>query len=149
MFDEFRISEASRRWADFQGGRPIELPDGNVWWFYEPAAFNRSADRGVVVPSWTFGAEVHPTLDLALAQSFAKIITRWSEAKAEDKTATLLEAAWFLLARNYDINPAEFQAILSLASTQPEARQAALGKALGSLVDDACSRSLSHAEGVV
>lgn len=141
------INELSRRWDDFQGGRPITLPIGGTWWFYEPAAFNRSTPDGTVVPSFTFGENIDPTLDLMLAQRFAVILVKYGKAADEaERSCATLEAAWFLLARNYNVTQSEFETIVEAAIVWPEARQIALGKSLGSLVDSACSRSLARAE---
>lgn len=142
------IDEQARRWPDFQGGRPITLPIGGTWWFYEPAAFNRSTPEGSVVPSFTFGADIDPTLDLMIAQRFAVILVKYGKAADEtERSCATLEAAWFLLARNYNVTPAEFESILGAAIVWPEAKREALGKALGSLIDSACARSLARAEG--
>lgn len=98
------IDEASRRWPDFQGGRLIELPDGQTWCIYEPEAIVGGA-------GWRFGAA--PDLDAALSVGFARILAKWGRATDDtERACATLEAAWFLLARNYNVTAEEFERIL-------------------------------------
>lgn len=136
------ISEISRRWDDFQGGKSIELPDGQVWWFYQPEAMIRDG-----LPGWTFGPDVSPDIDAILSGRFSKIVDKWALAiDDEERACAVLEAAWFLLARNYMITPDEFEQIMALASTWPDDHQKAIGEKLLLHVGMACMRASQLAE---
>ena len=136
-----QIDEASRRWDDFQGGRPITLPDGAVWWFYEPPAVTRGISVG-----WTFGSGVAPDVDLTLSIRFARVVRKWKHATCDaDRACVILEAAWFLLARNYSVTPAEFEAIMAQAQGD---EATSLGVELRRLVDEACERAVCKAKEV-
>ena len=136
------ISEASRRWDDFQGGRPIELPDGQVWEFYEPEALTRGGK-----PGWTFGESTPRDIDAILSGRFTKLADKWGRAVDDsDRASAMLEMAWFLLARNYAITPSEFERIMAPISEWPEDRQKGLGGQLLLLVGMACSRASQLAE---
>lgn len=132
------ISEASRRWDDFQGGRPILLPDNQVWQFYEPQAVVR---RGRV--GWTFGADVAPDVDTVLSDRFSRVLYKWKRAGDDaDRAAVVLTAVWFLLARNYNVTDREFQAILGMGAQQ------ALGVEFHRLIAEACERAVAALQGV-
>lgn len=136
------ISEASRRWGDFQGGRPIELPDGQAWAFYEPEAMNRDG-----LPGWTFGEGVPRDVDAILSARLTKLADKWALAIDEaERACAILEMAWFLLARNYAITAPEFEQIMALATEWPEYRQKALGEQLLLHVGMACMRASQFAE---
>lgn len=143
--------ERSSRRPEFAGGRPIRLPDGDAWAFFEPRPVVRAVEgpdgSPARVPSWTFGEDLDPTLDLALAGRFAALVgLHRAAATDEERAAVTLQAAGFLLARNYQISPERFAQILAGADRLPGSEQAALGDALRALISDACSRSLAHAE---
>lgn len=130
------IDERARRWPDFQGGQAIELPDGQTWWFYEPAATPR---RGA--PGWTFGAVVPADVDAVLSHRFGRIVARWNRADDDhERGSTILEAAWFLLARNYAVAPAEFERIVAAAAAWDDPRRR-LETRLLMLVGAACARA--------
>lgn len=132
------IPEASRRWDDFQGGRPIELPDGQTWSFYEPQAKVRKGRAG-----WTFGADVAPDVDQVLSDRFSRVLYKWKHATDDvDRAAVVLTAAWFLLARNYNVTDREFQGILGMGASQ------ALGVEFRRLIDEACERAVVALQGV-
>lgn len=138
------IPEASRRWDDFQGGRPIELPDGQVWEFYVPQAVVRRGRAG-----WSFGAEVATDVDAVLSDRFSRVLYKWKRASNDaDRSSVILEAAWFLLARNYDVTAKEFELILMAAATQPSDAQKALGAEFRRLVNEACDRAVVALQGV-
>lgn len=140
----FEIDEASRRWDDFQGGRAIELPDGQVWSFYEPQAKIRKGRAG-----WTFGVDVAPDVDQVLSDRFSRVLYKWKRASTDaDRASVVLEAAWFLLARNYNLTPAEFEAILGRAANQSGDDQQALGAEFRRLIDEACDRAVATLQGV-
>lgn len=131
------IDEASRRWDDFQGGRPIVLPDGQTWHFYEPAACVRSGR-----PGWTFGPDVPDDVDAILSHRFGRLVRKWSRAQnKDDQASAMLEAAFYLLARNYALTLEEFEPIMLRASEWDADNQAALGEALAVLIGTACARS--------
>lgn len=133
------IFEASRRWDDFQGGREIMLPDGQTWSFYEPQAKVRKGRAG-----WTFGPDVAPDVDQVLSDRFSRVLYKWKRASTDaDRASVILEAAWFLLARNYNVTPAEFEAILGQAAEQDSDVQQALGVEFRRLVDEACDRAVA------
>lgn len=133
------ILEASRRWDDFQGGRLIELPDGQTWEFYEPAAVVRKGRAG-----WTFGADVAPDVDQVLSDRFSRVLYKWKRVSTDaDRASVVLEAAWFLLARNYNVTPAEFEAILGPAANQSGEAQKSLGAEFRRLIDEACERAVA------
>jgi len=105
------IVESERRWADWSEGRPIELPDGQTWHFYRPEPLIRDG-----VPGWSFGAGT-PEVDAVLSARFGLVVTKWGKAADDaDRAAAVLEAAWFLLARNYRLTRAEFGAIMLRAA---------------------------------
>lgn len=138
------IPEASRRWDDFRGGRPIELPDGQIWSFYEPAAVVRKGRAG-----WTFGANVAPDVDEVLSSRFSRVLYKWKRASTDaDRASVVLEAAWFLLARNYNVTPAEFEAIVGQSTSQSGDTQKSLGAKLRRLIDEACDRAVTVLQGV-
>jgi hypothetical protein len=137
VFEEYRIDEASRRWPDFQGGQAIELPDGQTWRFYEPAAMTRGG-----MPGWTFGAGVPHDIDAILSDRFGRIVVKWGRAADDrERASAMLEAAWFLLARNYAVTAGEFERIVAGASAWEDSRQGRLGAQLLMLVGTACSRA--------
>jgi len=138
------INEASRRWDDFQGGRPIELPDGQHWFFYEPEAMVRKGRVG-----WTFGADVAPDVDTVLSDRFSRVLYKWKRATTDaDRASVMLEAAWFLLARNYNVTADEFGGIVGRAAERSGEAQKTLGVELRRLVDEACVRGVSALQGV-
>lgn len=138
------IPEASRRWDDFQGGRPIELPDGQTWLFFEPEAMVRKGRAG-----WTFGPDVAPDVDKVLSDRFSRVLYKWKRASTNaDRSSVVLEAAWFLLARNYNVTPEEFEAILGPAAGQSGESQQTLGMEFRRLVDAACDRAVATLQGV-
>lgn len=134
------ILESDRRWADFRDGREIELPSGGVWTFFEPAAVVRDGKAG-----WTFDAP--PDVDAILSHRFGKILAKWRRAADDgERACVILEASWFLLARQYNVSQAEFEGILSGMSGWDESRQAALMGELIFLVGTALSRAAGLAE---
>lgn len=136
------ILESERRWDDWQGGIPIELPDGQTWWFCAPEATVREGLTG-----WTFGPDVPADVDRVLSWRFTRLIVKVNRAGNEaDRAAAMIEAAWFLLARNYAITPDEFESILALSSEWDESRQDRLGRELLTLVGFACVRATALAE---
>jgi hypothetical protein len=136
------IDEASRRWPDWQGGRPIKLPNDQIWWFYEPEAVLRDGK-----PGWTFGPDVPRDVDAILSGRLRRILDGWSAAGDEaGRSAAILTAAWFLLARNYAITAEEFGAIMGRAGERPESEQREFGERLLLLVATACARATGLAE---
>jgi hypothetical protein len=134
------IFEADRRWSDFRGGREIMLPGGEVWAFYEPAAVMRDGKVG-----WSF--EVPPDLDLIHSSRFGRILAKWQRAATDNERAsTVLEASWFLLARNYAVTQAEFASILSDLDGCPDEFTTDLMAQLISLIGIALSRAAGLAE---
>jgi hypothetical protein len=135
------ILESDRRWADFRAeGQPIGLPDGQTWWFAMPAAVVRDGKAG-----WTF--EAPPDIDAILSHRFGKILAKWRRA-ADDggRASVVLEASWFLLARQYAITQDELEGILSDMDAYGEAWQADLMGQLISLVGVALGRAAGLAE---
>lgn|GEM_PF-5183195 len=144
MFEDSHIDERSRRWPDFQGGQAVALPDGQTWWFFEPAAVTR---RGVA--GWTFGAAVPDDIDAILSDRFNRIVGKWSRAGHDhERGSAILEAAWFLLARNYAVTPAEFERIVAAAAKWDSPQQRRLGTQLLVLVGTACARAAAFPGGV-
>lgn len=131
------IDERSRRLSDEPRGEPIVLPDGQTWTFFEPDVL---APGDAPVPRWTFGAEVAPGLDAALASAFDRVLAKIARARSEvDSRAAMLESAWFCLARNYEVSRDEFEAIL-LAPPPSGFDLAAMGEAMFGVVSDAMMR---------
>jgi hypothetical protein len=126
------IDEMARRHDDFQGGRPILLPDGQAWVFCEPEAI-------VGGPGWRWGAA--PDLDVGLSVAFARLLAKIDRAPDDGRRACgALEAAWFLLYRNYNVSREEFEAIM-LGGTAWNAGQIdALAAEFASLVGIAAIR---------
>lgn len=137
---EPRIDERSRRWPDFRGGREITLPDGGAWSFFEPQAVLRDGRTG-----WTFDA---PTdIDAILSHRFWRILAKWGRATDDSERAcVVLEAAWFLLARNYAITADELEGILMDMHGWDERRQASLMGELLALVGVALARAAGLVE---
>lgn len=132
------VHEHTRRWPDFQGGRPILLPDNQVWQFYEPSPKIRKGRAG-----WTFGADVAPDVDQVLSDRFSRVLYKWKHARDDaDRAAVVLTAAWFLLARNYNVTDREFQAILAKGVAPT------LGAEFRRLIDEACDRAVATLQGV-
>ena len=69
------LNEASRRWDDFQGGRPVSLPDGQTWWFYEPEGRVRLDG-----PGWTFGDNVPSDVDAILTRALERAVLAGRDA---------------------------------------------------------------------
>jgi hypothetical protein len=127
------IHEAERRWADWRYGQPVDLPNGETWHFYEPETVVCNSK-----PGWTFEAPT-PEVDAELSRRFERLIGKWGRAKDDaERASAILEAAWFLLARNYAISRQEFESVLSLASSWDEGRQERLGEHLVKVVGGAC-----------
>ena len=135
------ILESERRWPDWQGGQPIELPDGQTWHFHEPAPLVRDG-----IPGWTFGADT-PEQDAVLSARFGLVVARWGQATNDgDRAASILDAAWFLLARNYAVTRAEFGAILLKAALWDRERHERFAGQILALIGEACTRSTALAE---
>jgi hypothetical protein len=140
MADTPLINEASRRWDDFPGGRWVDLPDGQRWAFYEPQAVLRDGR-----PGWTFGGA--PDVDAILSSRFGRVLAKRSKATTdEDRASATLEAAWFLLARNYSVTPEEFEALLAPMAAWDDERQAAILAELLYVVGMAVARAAGLAE---
>ncbi len=136
------ILESERRWDDFQGGCPIELPNGEIWTFYAPEARTRAGR-----PGWTFGVDVPADVDAILSNRLTRILAKLSRAVFnEERASVMLEAAWFLLARNYNITQDQYEAILSGVSAWSDDDQQQFGSQLQGLVGIACARSTALAE---
>lgn len=136
------ISELERRWGDWSEDYPILLPNGEVWHFYSPEARTRGGR-----PGWTFGADVPSDVDAILSNRLTRILAKLGRASdSRERSAVIIEAAWFLLARNYEITQDEFEAILSGASAWSDDEQTQLGSQLQRLVGIACARSTALAE---
>jgi hypothetical protein len=111
-------------------GIDIELPDSEVWTFAMPEA--RVATNAL---AWSFGPDVPPDIDKILSHKLWKLSLKWHGASTDaEKAQSTLEIAWFLLARNYEITPEEFEGILGrMAELTEEAQKELLGK-LGNVV---------------
>lgn len=112
-----RIDEPSRRLRDEPPGRTIVLPDGQAWTFSEPEPAMRPVEgddgRPGLALGWTFGADLDLGLDAALSRAFATVVRKY-DAAPDDRSrwAAFFEAAWFCLARNYELSREEFEAVL-------------------------------------
>jgi hypothetical protein len=127
------LSEAERRWPDFQGGRPIRLPNGEDWHFYDPEPAGRD---------WTFGPDVLPAVNETLSRRLHRILAKWQRATTDaDRASSILEASWFLLARNYNVTQEEFEAILS----EDDGQVGEVASLLLAHVGIVCGRSVLHA----
>ena len=136
------IQESDRRWGDWSEGQWIELPDGQRWSFYAPEARTRGGR-----PGWTFGPDVPPDVDAILSHRLGRILGKLSRAADDgDRASVILEAGWFLLARNYNITQAEFKGMLVSALRWDGDRQAQFGGEILALVGMACMRSTALAE---
>jgi hypothetical protein len=134
------ILEADRRWADFRGGRPILLPDGQEWHFHEPAAVIRDGKAG-----WTFNAP--SDIDAILSHRFGRILAKWTRAADDgERASVVLEASWFLLACNYCLTQAEYESILADMDAYPDEWQAGLMGELMAPVGVALARAAGLAE---
>lgn len=130
------ILESERRWDDWQGGQPIDLPDGQTWWFYEPDATVHDG-----MPGWSFGAET-PELDRTLSCRFGLIVASWGKAADDaDRAAAILDAAWFLLARNYDVSRSQFATLMLGASRWDRDRHERFASEVLALVGFACNHA--------
>lgn len=135
------ILESERRWADWSEGQWIALPDGQEWSFYEPAPTMRDGISG-----WSFGADT-PEMDAVLSARFGLVIAKWGKATDDaDRAAAILEAAWFLLARNYYITQTEFGSIILKSARWTKAQHERFAEHLLVLIGYACVQSTALAE---
>lgn len=105
------LIESERRWADFQGGYSILMPDGDAWTFALPEC---TPSRGRL--TWSFGPDVPNDLNAILSAKLAACVRKYLQAGDEaDRACAAFEIAWFLLARNYSITPDEFESLASQA----------------------------------
>ena len=96
--------EKKLRRKEFARGTALRLPDGQVWWFYEP---------GAAPGGWDWGAVAEEEAD-HLTETLKKLVKRLAEAKTLDERVTgVVWIAWLFLARNYTINPNRFDRILA------------------------------------
>lgn len=136
------ILESERRWNDWQGGQPIELPDGQTWWFCAPEAQVRDG-----LPIWSFGPGTPHDLNVGLSTAFRRILRKWTRAtNDDDRAAATLEAAWFLLARNYQVSPEEFEGILAGLDNRTQGEQGSLMADFLMLVGGTCARATALVE---
>ncbi len=97
---------------------PIPLtPDGHPWRLYEPVPVMRDVrgEDGVEdrMIAWEFGPDLDAETNESLGRGFQKILVKIVNAESnDDRACGWLEAAWFLLARNYEITADEFEDLL-------------------------------------
>lgn len=112
------LTPEDRRRPEYAGGTPILLPDGLPWRFFEPRPVVRQVrgdeGEGERLIAWDFGGpDVDAETNDILGRGFHKILAKIDRATNDrDRASGHLEAAWFLLARNYGIEPEEFEDIL-------------------------------------
>jgi hypothetical protein len=134
------LTEPERRRREFAGGTPIALPDGRAWRFYTPRPV-AGAVRGENGPDgpmlvWDFGADLDADTNDALGQAFQRILNKIGRANGpEERACGMLEATWFLMARNYVISQEEFEDLF-LRRTKRR-----LCKALERLIGSICAQA--------
>lgn len=107
---------ASRR-PEFGGGTPLLLPDGRTWWFYVPAA--EAVEANVVhTVLWDFGLD--DDHNVALGDALYRVFGKLARAADDRQRASaVVELAWLLLARNYEVAPDQFERVLSAGAITP------------------------------
>jgi hypothetical protein len=101
------LDEHAYRWPDFIGGILIRLADGQLWSFPSPVA--PGVTRDGAANGGAFGPDFGVLLEAV-----------W---EADDETERLraeLALAIYLLARNYDLGPNDYQELLGWAPGSPE-----------------------------
>lgn len=101
------LSESTLRRPEFAGGTPLLLPDGQAWWFYAPVP---STTR---LGAWEWG-NIPEDATVALTDALYITLCRLSAATDASERAThALTLAWLCLARNYEVSPDQFTAIMT------------------------------------
>jgi hypothetical protein len=122
------LSEPDRRRAEFAGGTPVVMPDGRPWRLIEPAAVVRPVKGGEdgdgLMIAWDFGPGLDAETDDALGRAFQRAVAKIDRAGNDrDRACGVLEAAWLLLARNYDLSPEEFEDLVLTGGDTPAKRR--------------------------
>lgn len=140
------LTEPERRRVEFAGGTPIVMPDGKAWRFFEPRpvrcpVMGEDDDEGEMI-AWDFGGEgVDAETNDSLGRGFQRILEKINRAEnRDDRTCGTLEAAWYLLARNYVISQDNFEDLLLSGAGQSPERRRRLYASLGRLIEVACAR---------
>lgn len=139
------LTEHDRRRAEFAGGTPIVLPDGQPWRFFDPMPVKRSirgenGEEGFVL-AWEFGPGVDAETNDSLGQGFARVLEKIDAASNKaDRTCGVIEAMWYLLARNYVISQDDFEDLLLRGSTHTAERRRRLYDRLRDLVMVPCEQ---------
>lgn len=103
--------EHNCRRPEWAGGTPLLLPDGQVWWFYEPRP--RVVEVGgtsAVLWDWGVSAAENVALTEALYRVLGKLVRALTDA---ERVGAVCDVAWLMLARNYEVAPDEFEAALN------------------------------------
>jgi hypothetical protein len=138
------LMEQERRRVEFAGGTPIILPNREPWRFFDPHPVERDFhdEDGIAhVIAWEFGPGVDAETNDSLGRGFQRLIQKIDRAdNREDRACGLLEAAWYLLARNYVISQDEFEDLLLRGAVHGPARRKRLYDGLRDLVGTVIGR---------
>jgi hypothetical protein len=103
------LDERALRRADFAGGVPVALCDGQEWTFPEPRVeFLYDPGPEGYKPSVSFGEAFE-----------AKLQAYRAAESGPDVIRTELAIAWDLLTRNYDLTPEQFGELVRLRLDDP------------------------------
>lgn len=145
------LTEPERRRVEFAGGTPVVMPDGAPWRLFEPRPVERDVhdEDGIVhVICWEFGPGVDAETNDSLGMGFQRVLAKIDRAEnRDDRACGLIEAAWYLLARNYVISQEEFEDLLLRGATQGPARRKRLYDSLRAVVLAPCERIKAMVEG--
>lgn len=102
------LREPDLRRPEFAGGTPLLLPDGQAWTFFEPKpSLTRPG-------AWEWGGSLWAEEAVSLTNALYKILKRLTTATDVRERASQVSAlAWLCLARNYQITPGQFEAIMT------------------------------------
>ncbi len=139
------LTEPERRRVEFAGGTPIVLPDGQPWRFFEPKPMRclvrgeDGADEFMI--AWDFGPGVDAETNDSLGRGFHAILEKINGAEnRDDRACGMVEAAWYLLARNYVISQDDFEDLLLRGAGYSAERRRRLHGALSRVVLEPCLR---------
>lgn len=134
------LTEPERRRVEFAGGTAVVLPDGVPWRFYELTPFECTARDGdgtgeSRMIAWDFGSDLDAETNASLGQGFQRLLAKIDRAaNANDRACGMLEAAWFLLARNYIVSQDDFENLLLMGATHRSGQRRRLYAALRGVV---------------
>ncbi len=146
------LTEPERRRVEFAGGTPVVMPDGQPWRLFDPHPVARpvrgDGDGGEWLIAWEFGPGLDAETNDSLGRGFHRVLAKIDRAaNRDDRACGLIEAAWYLLARNYVISQDEFEDLLLRGAAHGATRRKRLYDALRDVVAVPCERIKAMIDG--